>query len=175
MLLQKVISSGQPGIDENALRLAQASGLQTGGTCAAHNEIPSDLGISYDIFPTNLLDAYAAQSKANVDNADGTLAIWLNNNVGVKRVIAYARSRQWPFPNMIPKVEKKNQELPSLYKPIFVLCFNTHSAAEEIIAFLQKHDIKTLNVCGVHGLRATNEYMNTVLSSVFEHCAKTKK
>ena len=153
MILQKVISSGQAGADEYALRAAKDAGLQTGGVCAACHEIHSDLGVTYVIFASGLLDAYMNQSRANIDAADGTLALWLDNTPGVRKAIAYASTHQWPMPIAIPPVSRKNGERTSLYKPLFVICTVDDCELPAVRAFLKNHAIHTLNVIGTHNAR----------------------
>ena len=177
MYLQKVISSGEPGTNEIALRLAQAAGFDTGGTCAAHNEPAAGLNVQLEVYPSGMADAYAAQSKANVDNADGTLAIWIDRSVGVQRTAAYARSRNWPFPNMIPRIAQANAELPSCYKPLFVVCAYNSTVVDAILAFLTGHHICTLNVAGSRETPNAHDAdaIRTLLSELFSACAALKK
>jgi hypothetical protein len=151
MILQKVISSGQPGVDECVLRVAQTANLQTGGVCAIQHEVNNhNLGIHYMIFPDGLINSYMHQSRANIDAADGTLALWLDSSPGVKKNIIYATSKQWPLPIGMPQVSRKNGERASLYKPLFVICALDESEIKAVNAFLTKHEIRTLNVVGSH-------------------------
>lgn len=155
MILQKVISSGQAGVDECALRAAKDAGLQTGGTCAASNEVPNDLNVTYTVFKSGLLDAYMNQTRANIDTGDGTLALWLDTTSGVRKAIAYASTHQWPMPIALPPVSRKNGERSSLYKPLYVICTVDECELPAVRTFLSNHKIQTLCVIGTHSARET--------------------
>lgn len=87
MTLQKVISGGQTGVDEAALRAAKRLGIQTGGhmplgfrtQAGQRHDFRELYGLIEHYSP-----AYPPRTSKNVSNSDGTLIMGDPNSPGCK-------------------------------------------------------------------------------------------
>lgn len=159
MLLSKVISGGETGIDQCALEAAKRCDIETGGTIGngfwTEKGFMPELGTKYglvELADTNHMSnnqMHAVRSKKNVDDADGTLimAMMRDGSVGgpgTKKTLGYCLTGEWKEGNdwMI-----KNTKTP--HKPVLVIKIpDLFDAAIQLHAFVVKHNIQTLNVAG---------------------------
>lgn len=161
ILLTKIISGGQTGVDIAALRAVRSfnvqtgSALQTGGYCP-HNYVtcagPNLELAAFGLTPVNdgpLAEQYALRSQLNVQHADATLTFRFKHSSGTDATIAYATTAKW---GALRNCSLKNGEpMKSVFKPTCVItkidgC--TWSLLPEIRAFLIRYKVRTLNICG---------------------------
>jgi hypothetical protein len=150
MILKKVISGGQCGVDRIALECARDAKLLTGGTAPPHfmtirGKAP-ELGYTYGLTALHgelsIGDAYRKRSMLNVDASDGTLAFRFHKSCGTDCTIHYARTKVWR--NVVSRSQ-------STHKPLLVvadLLGDPDEIAHSIQDFLNRNKIETLNVCG---------------------------
>lgn len=148
-MIEKIISGGQIGADQAALKAAVILNIPTGGWApkgfqTSHGKNPF-LGIRFHLQEVPLSGAagYIERSKRNVNDADGTVAFkGPLPSSGTDKTIGYCKTGFW---QVVP------EETPSQYKPILVLsCDPALKEAEEkaFSEFLIQHQIKVLNICG---------------------------
>jgi hypothetical protein len=75
MMLEKVISGGQTGVDRAALDAALEAGIPAGGCCPRGRK--AEDGIIPEIYPLQELDnaRYSSRTERNVVDGDGTLIL----------------------------------------------------------------------------------------------------
>lgn len=164
--LKKIISGGQTGADQAALRAAQHVGLSTGGWAPrgffTSNGPDPTLGTKYCLQEIEL-DAktprvadYVARSKKNVDDSDATLAFRLRFSAGTDKTIGYCVTRKW---TTIYDRFAFSRGLIDQHRPVLVL---SHAVSldkhqneivrqrdiKELREFLIEHNVQTLNVAG---------------------------
>jgi hypothetical protein len=152
----RVISGGQTGADVAALRAAKRLGLRTGGTappkfmtsCGVNADLRDVYGlVEYSEPTTSLAQAYVARSKRNVDDSDAMVAFRLGRSAGTDKTIGYAMTGRWAAAAV--SYAGGATEPPATYRPVLVLTsLAVPGAAESIRAFVKRHRIGTLNVCG---------------------------
>jgi hypothetical protein len=131
MLLQRIISGAQTGVDRGALDAAMDSMFPCGGWCpsgrlAEDGSIPS-------IYPVTELDvgSYRARTIKNVLESNGTLIIYF----------AYLRGgTEQTVLNCIKKAKP--------YKLIDAAEISTERASKLVLDFITLNAINTLNVAG---------------------------
>ena len=135
-ILQKVISGGQTGVDEAALRAARDSGLEIGGWCPPGREC--EAGVISAEFPLQETERERSpdapdvprsqRTEWNVRDSDGTLVIGrVEEDLGTKWTIEWARRYK---------------------RPLLVCNVDDAGAADEIPRWLSAKGISTLNVAG---------------------------
>jgi len=185
----KVISGGQTGADQAALRCARDLGLKTGGTA------PRDFRTSTGKSPTlkwlyslEELDCpkdtplpaqYAQRSILNVRNSDGSFVFRITRSPGTDHTLAYCQSKNWGT----PKLGLDNSIPPtSSYKPVFgvhkdLLAMGNKewkgsSLWKKEVArakqFLREHNIHTLNVFGHRSRPDDNRFEQRVYTFLKE-------
>lgn len=171
--LTKVISGGQTGADQGALKAAQQVGLSTGGWAprrfytedGACPELGSKYGlqeISYDKKMPFCAD-YVTRSKKNVDDSDGTLVFHLRRSLGTSKTIGYCITHKWTqnYDHFA-----FSRGLITLHRPVLIISdavsLDKHQNQvvrqrdiQQVRDFLIEHNIKTLNVSG-HRQEATD-------------------
>lgn len=156
--IEKVISGGQTGTDQIALRVAKQFGLATGGTAppgfqtiAGPNLALRDTYGLTEMKTTRswekyggrlrLLTGYQARSMQNVDDSDATIAFRLRPSAGTDGTINYARSGLW---SVVARDGMRE------HRPVLVVTsmVDRNATATTIIAFLRLHRPSVINVCG---------------------------
>jgi hypothetical protein len=106
LMLDRVISGGESGVDQAALRAARAAGIPTGGTAPKGWEtedgpVPwlADSGLVECAEP-----GYPPRTIANVHGSDGTLWLGATNSPGGRLTIATARAAGRPLRIVEPGV-----------------------------------------------------------------------
>jgi len=133
-MLKKVISGGQTGVDQAALRAARYLDISTGGW-GPHNwmteygenkNLLSSFGLRADRFDPS---TYKVRTESNIDAADGTL------------ILTWGLSS--PGTNLSKSLCKK-------HKTHYLVMDNIHSgvAVYEVVQWIKNHDIRILNVAG---------------------------
>lgn len=82
--MKKVISGGQTGVDTAALRAAKAMGIETGGWCAAgwRTEEGAFPQLAEEYGMQEHGGGYAARNRQNVEDADGTVILYVVEMTG---------------------------------------------------------------------------------------------
>lgn len=96
----RIISGGQTGADRAGLEAGRLLGVATGGT--APNNFLTEQGPDVSLKRLfGLVDdgnlSYAARTRKNVDDADGTIAFRLHPGNGTDKTIGWAQLRQWTY------------------------------------------------------------------------------
>ena len=127
-MLERVISGGQTGVDQSALRAATAAGIPTGGTPPHGWATEDGPAPELDVFGLVECDepGYPARTRANVRVADGTLWIGDPSSPGGRLTIGTARQ---------------------LGRPLLVVEAGTTTPAD-VRAWIVEAGIRILNVAG---------------------------
>lgn len=133
MLLQKVISGGQTGVDQLGIKMGRLAGFETGGT--APNGWRTENGPCYALRKYGLVEshsrAYPPRTEQNVKDADATVLFGKVDEGGTKLTI-----------NLLVKHKR-----PYIANP----------DAAALLQFLNTNSVKVLNVAGNRGSRLTSE------------------
>jgi hypothetical protein len=154
LLLTRIISGGQTGVDRGALEAALAWGLEHGGFCPKGRR--SEDGRVPDIFQLEETESphYPARTAMNVQLADATLLL-------VRGKDGFAKSRGTKLTREL--CEKKQ-------KPWWAADPRNSAHVERVVAWLVKFDVHVLNVAGPR--ESTNpkiqEETRTFMRMVFE-------
>lgn len=159
-MVRKVVSGGQTGVDQAGLRMASDKGLEVGGWCPKG-------GLDED--GNNILDKYplqeagtkipAERTKLNVRDSDGTLVI-------VPR---------WPIPEIPDGTQLTIDEAEHLSKPLLVISLeHKHLAVETIQKWLDKYDIKVLNIAGPRESSCKGIHAESckIFEDLFDNCLR---
>jgi hypothetical protein len=170
----QIISGGQTGVDQIALRVAYDIGLRTGGHIpdgfVTTNGKEPFLGLLYGLTELgtpnlSLAKAYVQRSKLNVDCTDATLAFSFYPSKGTDATIRYCVSGSWESPKKYG--ERSNKGFPEWnghvlkknYRPVYVVRGDqvcdvnaVDRTTEELVNFLSTHKVKKLNVAGHRSL-----------------------
>lgn len=139
--LHLVISGGQTGADRAALDAAREAGMPVGGRCprgrrAEDGAIPD----RYPLRETRSPD-YGVRTRMNVRAADGTLVLNLGQlSGGTQLTVAYARKRNRPC--LLVQLDAPGHPLPG-----------------HVVAWLESHAIRTLNVAGPRESKSPGIYL----------------
>jgi len=131
MVLERIVSGGQTGVDRGALHAALERGFPCGGWCPTGRK--AEDGRIADLYPVIELatSSYLSRTRKNVADSDGTLVLYL-------RVMSGGTLKTVEF------CEQTN-------KPVLALdCSGLlpHEAARRANSFVRRNAIKTLNVAG---------------------------
>jgi hypothetical protein len=129
--LIKIVSGGQTGVDRGALDAALAAGFACGGWCPGDRA--AEDGAIPDRYPLMPLPngSYRARTRLKVVDSDGTAILYYESLSGGTRL---------------------TRNLCALLKRPYVLVDARQMSESEgvaaVIAFVEKHVIRTLNVAG---------------------------
>lgn len=194
----KVISGGQTGADQAALRAARRWQLQTGGFAAL--DFQTTRGPDYslrDIYGLKEVDtsngsrsvaaSYVARSMKNVDESDATIAFRIRSSPGTDKTIGYAYSKKWRYLSAIEKIHLSKQmndsssndnKMLNVHRPCLVISdlSNQNDAVKTILCFLNIVRPASVNVCGHRndGTLKSVEYttaVENILNDVFAKSA----
>ena len=134
--LARVISGGQTGVDQAALRAARSCGLAPGGWCPPGRDseagpIPADLGLTetaYERSPSAPEVPRSLRTEWNVRDSDGTLVLTPGEPAG-GTALTVALAEQ-------------------LGKPLLVIDLTGPVRADDVRKWLQSQPIRILNVAG---------------------------
>lgn len=143
-MIKQIISGGQTGVDLGALYGAIEIGIKTGGAAPRgwlnENGRQEQLMRSFGMYECSV-PGYPARSMKNVDKSDGTIAImWNVKSPGTAKTIGYAQTKRWVWFTI---------DSTQFYKPVYVITtHDTMIGIKQLIEFINKYDIKILNVAG---------------------------
>jgi hypothetical protein len=157
-MLSRVISGGQNGVDQAALRAARTCGIETGGwlpkRCktldGCNFDLLSDFGMKQ-----HEKEGYSHRTEANVKDSDGTLRI--ASNFKSPGEICTMNAIRW------------------LKKPYLDVDIKNPLPIAEVEEWIAKNNIKTLNVAGNSENTHTGigKLAEEYLANIFEKCKKS--
>ncbi|UPU37817.1 putative molybdenum carrier protein [Geomonas paludis] len=128
MMLNKIISGGQTGVDRAGLDAALEAGIPIGGSCPK-GRLAED-GVVPACYPLIELSqgGYPARTERNVIDSDGTLILNVGRlSGGTRATVDFAIKHA---------------------KPYLVVQLDQHPDVAEAAAWIADHRISTLNVAG---------------------------
>src|SRR2546423_11720802 len=163
--LTKVISGGQTGVDQAALRAARVAGLEIGGWCPPGREC--EIGVIPPEFPLKETERERSpgapavprsqRTEWNVRDSDGVLV--LGRGASGAATEEFGPGTKWTI------------ECARRYgSPLLVCSVDDPSANEKIYQWLNESKIKTLNVAGSSESRSPGigERVYALLRPIFE-------
>lgn len=177
----RVISGGQIGVDQIALKVAKQLNIETGGTAPRSYKTLSGNNprLLKNIYGLKEMDncrgnAYVVRSIQNVKDADGTLVFIYKRSVGSIKTAGYAYNGKWCDPGeFITLVDTKPRICGSL---MIINPVNwTERLKEDTIKmfadWIEKNKIETLNVAGHSKMtliieKNTKTILNDLLKSI---------
>ena len=128
VLLSKLISGGQTGVDRSALDVALAVGLEIGGWCpkgrlAEDGTIPMTYPLQETPSPH-----YSQRTRWNVRDADGTLILIRNEPTGGTALTIHAARR--------------------FHKPYHVIDVTTNPDSRDVASWISHTGMTALNMAG---------------------------
>lgn len=163
-MIEKIVSGGQTGVDQTALRWAIENDVPHGGWCpkdriAENGRIPD----AFDLVETPRT-AYKQRTRWNVRDSDATVLLTTEPELktGTLNTSGIARNLEKPWIHLYPPLPINPDDPES-----FVL--EAMMAGKELTAFVAMHNVKTLNVAGP---RESNDpgaisWTHAVLSAAF--------
>lgn len=163
MILERVISGGQTGVDQAALFAAQDMGLKTGGWIprgfrTLKGSEPM-LGVRFGLKEHSSYD-YSPRTEQNVIDGDGTVRIAeMLSSAGERCTLKHIKTHKKPYLDIQVILNKLT------YKPEI-----TSHNIDRLKEFVQINKIKTLNVAGNSESTSPGIYdcTYTFLTLVFE-------
>ena len=137
----RIVSGGQTGVDRAALDAAMARGVSVGGWCPAGRWAESGpIPARYPLRETRTADP-AERTRLNVRDSDGTLVL-APAGVGGGTALTVALARELGCPVLVvpPRPD----------------------VVDDILAWLQTHEIRTLNVAGPRASEAPGVYASSL-------------
>lgn len=129
MMIEKILSGGQPGAARAALDWAIANDLPHSGWCPKGRRVLDGiLNTRYELKETETHDPLEAKRR-NVRDSDGTLVMTFEPKL---------------HGNSIKAVEFAQE----LEKPFLHISGQIEDASDKLLAFLAEHEIRVLNVAG---------------------------
>ncbi|HHH36439.1 MAG TPA: molybdenum cofactor carrier [Gammaproteobacteria bacterium] len=128
MVIEKIISGGQTGVDRAALDAAQAAGVACGGWCPAGRAADDGpIPARYPLQETLNID-HTVRTGANVRDSDATLML---NRGLLQGGTAYA-------------VEIAKH----MNRPVMVIDLDAPPDLDMIVAWLEQHEVRVLHIGG---------------------------
>lgn len=128
VILEKIISGGQTGVDRAGLDAAMEAGIPVGGYCpegrlAEDGTVP----VHYPLIELHR-GGYPARTEKNVMESDGTLILNVGTlSGGTRLTLEYARKHA---------------------KSCLVVQLNHKPETEQVAQWLKEHNIRVLNIAG---------------------------
>ncbi|TAJ05752.1 molybdenum cofactor carrier [Marinilabiliaceae bacterium JC017] len=129
--IEKIISGGQTGVDRAALNFALAHDIPCGGFCPKGRKCEDGIiDEKYPLIETQTSD-YSERTRLNLLNADGTLLLTLNNQLGPGAKLTF----DWCI---------------KFRKPVLLLELSKDSEANgfRLTQWKLSYNVKTLNIAG---------------------------
>lgn len=144
IVLRRIISGGQVGVDQAALYSAKEKGYRTGGTMPRSFETLNGrnprLARMFNLQESNY-SGYPARTKQNIQNSDGTLIVVTTNpeSSGMKLTRKLCEEEGKPF----FEVDISDEDLMTIA--------NLTRGEDNFIQWLKANSIETLNIAGNSG------------------------
>ena len=145
IMIKKIISGGQTGVDQAALTAAIECHVAHGGWCprgrlAENGSIPSQ----YQLTQTQSSD-YDVRTRLNIEDSDGTLVLLPSHTKkitdGTLLTMQYA--------------QQKN-------KPLLVIDLSIEARIDKVIHWVQKNHIAVLNIAGPRESQSPGIYQDSL-------------
>lgn len=154
LVIEKIVSGGQTGVDRAALDAALGVGMPIGGWCPSGRRAENGLIPAKYPLKQTAARSYAVRTEWNVRDSDGTLIVVLNDiSTGTRLTVNQARDQKKP--SMI--VHLRPPTGPNLFTDENSLNEQIDSVVEWLIA----HRIRVLNVAGPRGSSHQNVYQES--------------
>ena len=149
-MIQKIISGGQTGVDLGALEAAKELDVETGGTAPpgfmTEEGCQQELLESYNLIEGESDDrVYIKRTIKNADDGDATLTIRPVKSFGTDLTIGYCQQKKWT-PAVFEK--KSNGPIKTIYKQSYVIHDLNNIDYNDIVKWVEEHEVKVLNVAG---------------------------
>ncbi len=131
-MLRKIISGGQPGAARAALDWAIAHNFPHGGWCPRWRHVQDGkLDERYDALEETTLPVYTQAKEWNVRDSDGTVVFSLEEELDsyTQKTVDFAREQD---------------------KPHLHICGTGYETAADLLHFVDRNQIETLNIAGSH-------------------------
>lgn len=181
-VLQKVVCGGEPGVGIVAVQLAKIALLETGGWVPpGYSSSMTNLAYSQmfgfrEVWGCdNIVNSYITRHRRNIDESDGTLIIRSKNST----LAEYCRDAHWIHYRHLhkadrlftPSVFQVVDSGPGVYRPVATVPRFTALVVEQVRAWIQRNNIRTLNLYGSQQLTIDQKYgsmtLGSFLSSIF--------
>jgi len=156
MIITKIISGGQTGVDSGALDAALSLSIPVSGYCPKGRLC--ETGIIPERFPLIEMPVktYKSRTEKNVIESDGTLILYENSNLKGGTLLTYLFAEQQK-------------------KPCLILRFKNIDNQKKFNNWLKKHKIKVLNIAGPRESKYPGIYkktlkLTTALLKKFKQC-----
>ena len=148
VMVKKVISGGQTGVDRFGLEIAKELGIETGGTAPKNYKTENGCDLSLKEFGLveDTSSDYDSRTEKNIINSDGTVIFGDVKSPGTKLTI-----------KLLKRHNKKYVENPTV---------------EELKHFISENNIVVLNVAGNRKSKLNLAQMNTI-KTVLKESLKT--
>ena len=154
--LVRVISGGQSGVEQCALECARRANLVTGGWAAPHflTTSGSNAPLLRDTYGLrevtdvdwrgNVAAGYVKRACANIDEADATLFFIDPDSASSasRAALNYAHTGEW---------DGVSRTAAARCPYLLLTEYDPHA----LLDFIERHSIRTLNVCGSRAMRGT--------------------
>lgn len=140
-MLKKIISGGQPGAARAALDWAISHNFPHGGWCPRWRHVQDGkLDERYDALKETPLPVYTQAKEWNVRDSDGTVVFSLEEKLDsyTQKTVDFAREHE---------------------KPCHHICGTGYETAEDLLHFIKRNQIETLNIAGSHASEELGIYI----------------
>nr|VFJ55157.1 MAG: Putative molybdenum carrier [Candidatus Kentron sp. FM]VFJ76547.1 MAG: Putative molybdenum carrier [Candidatus Kentron sp. FM]VFK09199.1 MAG: Putative molybdenum carrier [Candidatus Kentron sp. FM] len=153
MSLEKIISGGQTGVDQAALRAASVAGLAIGGWCPPNRECESGtIPSAFPLVPTDKERSELApdiprslRTQWNVRDSDATCIIIPGPDLFSRHGTGF----RYPGRNGLDNGTRWTAICAQLFhKPLLIVDPDDDGTSDEITSWVQHLDIRTLNIAG---------------------------
>jgi hypothetical protein len=138
LMIEKIISGGQTGVDQAGLDFAIENGIPHGGTCpkgrlSEAGPIPSCYQLTESFAAT-----YPPRTQTNVEDSDATV-IFPVNSIGLESgcLLTASLCKQGRKPFLVIRLDDADEE----------------GNAKELRDWIEEHQVRILNVAGARGSR----------------------
>jgi len=131
-MLKKIISGGQPGAARAALDWAISHDFPYGGWCPRWRRAQDGkLDERYNALEETSLPIYTQAKEWNVRDSDGTVVFTLEEELDsfTKKTVNFAQEHE---------------------KPCHHFCGTGYESAKDLLHFIERNQIETLNIAGSH-------------------------
>lgn len=145
MKLSTVISGVANEGELDFLWEARYLGLRTGGVIVWDGSFEQDDLKPLGVRPLPRSGTRSQRNMSNAKNSDATLVLRASANAGVDKTIGYCLGGTWSFCGHIP-VSEVREYSDTKFKPVLIIPGIDRSTVNRTRAFLEKHEVRVLNV-----------------------------